>query len=78
MLKTTRWGGLGSPTRSVHCAQALTAPMQIASAGPSAKSAQKLTACESYRFEWLRPRGSSIFIAEIATARTSSTAKSPA
>jgi hypothetical protein len=35
--------------------------MHTASAGPSANSAQKLTTCESDRFEWLRPSGSSIF-----------------
>ena len=48
----------------MHCAQALTAAMQVASAGPSANSAQKLTACENDRFDWLRPSGRSIFAAE--------------
>ena len=42
-------------------------------AGPSANSAQKLTACDSDRFDWLRPSGRSIFAADVTTASASST-----
>src|SRR5262245_60543321 len=52
-LKTIRCSGLRLPARSVHCASALTVAMQTLSGAPSAKSAQKLTACDSERFEWL-------------------------
>src|SRR6266542_6792484 len=65
MLKSTRWGGLRTPTRSVHCPHALTVAMHVASAGPSARSAQQLTACASDRFEWPHPSGSSIFAADV-------------
>jgi hypothetical protein len=79
MLKTMRCIGLRPlPARSVHCAQPPTAAMQTVSAGPSAKSAQKFTACESERLDWLRPSGRSIFAAEVSTASPSSTAKSTA
>src|SRR5713101_2195178 len=77
MLNTTRCGGLRSPARRVHWAHALTAAMHVVSAGPSANSAQKFTACESDRFDWLRPSGSSIFAVDVATARPSSTANRP-
>ena len=78
MLKTIRCVGFRPPARSMHWAQALTDAMQTASAGPSANSAQKLTACESDRFEWLRPSGSSIFAAEVPMARPSRAANRPA
>jgi hypothetical protein len=52
----------------VHCAHALTVAMQTACAGPSVKSAQKFTACDSDRFEWLRPSGSSILTADVTIA----------
>src|SRR5262245_18964918 len=69
MLKRTRWRGLPGPARSVHWASALTAATHVVAAGPRAKSAQNVTACESERFDWLRPRGNSIFAADVATAR---------
>ena len=74
MLNTTRCGGLREPARSVHWAHALAAAINAVGAGPSENSAQKLTACDSDRFDWLRPSGSSIFAAEAATARPSSMA----
>src|SRR6185503_8226921 len=76
MLKTVRCIGLRPPVRRVHCAQALMAAMQTALAGPSANSDQKFTACDSERFDWLRPSGSSIFAADVTTPRTSSVANS--
>jgi hypothetical protein len=51
--------------------------MHTASAGPSASKAQKLIACDSDRFDWLRPSGSSIFAVAVTIARASSIAKRP-
>src|SRR5262245_9497190 len=67
-LKMTRCSGFFAADRSVHCAQALTVAMQTACAGPRVKSAQKFTACESDRFDWLRPSGSSILTADVTIA----------
>src|SRR5690349_9280820 len=50
--------------------------MQTVAAGPSANSAQKFTACDSDRFDWLRPSGRSIFAADVATASPSRTRNS--
>jgi hypothetical protein len=47
MLNRMRWSGLRPPAPNVHCAQALTVAMHVASPGPRANSAQKLTAWES-------------------------------
>ena len=65
MLKTIRCSGLRGPRRNVHCAHALTAAIQTVGADPSANSAQKLTACDNDRFDWLRPSGSSIFALDV-------------
>src|SRR5262245_19685338 len=66
MLKTTRCGGFLLPARSVHCDHAPAVAMPTVGQGPSAKSAQKFTACDSDRFDWLRPSGNSIFAADAA------------
>jgi len=76
MLKTTRCSGLRPLARSVHCAHALAVAMHTVGAGPSANSAQKFTACDSDRFDSLRPSGRSIFAAEVTTASASSTMNS--
>ena len=58
--------------RSVHCAHALIAAMITVGDGPSASSAQKFTACDSDRFDWLRPSGNSIFAVDVITATVNS------
>src|SRR5436190_3533491 len=78
MLNTVRYIGLRPCDRSVHCAHALTAAMPIAPVGPTANSAQKFTACDNERFDWLRPSGSSIFPADVTTAIASSISSSGA
>src|SRR5262245_41178264 len=77
MLKTTRWSGLRpiERTRSVHCAHALTVAMHTVGPAPRANSDQKFTACDSERFDRLRPSGRSIFTADVATASPSSATK---
>src|SRR4026207_1789511 len=66
MLKKMRCSGLRLEAEMVDCAHALTAAMQIASAAGMANSAQKFTACDSERFDRLRPSGSSISAAQAA------------
>ena len=74
-LNTTRCSGFRPVALSVHWAHALAIAMQTVGAGPSAKSAQKFTACERERFDWLRPSGRSIFTADVTTPSASSTLK---
>src|SRR3954466_6085118 len=76
MLKTIRCSGLRGPRRNVHWAHALTAAMHTVGADPSANSAQKFTAWDNDRFDWLRPSGSSIFALDVATASSSSVVNS--
>src|SRR5262249_20307213 len=76
MLNMVRWTGLRPFARSVHCAQALTVAMHTVGAGPSENSAQKFTACDSERFDWLRPSGRTIFAVDVAIASASNTTKS--
>src|SRR5262245_23035925 len=76
MLKKMRCSGLRPEAYTVDCAHALTAAMQIAWAGGIANSAQKFTACDSDRFDWLRPSGNSILAADVATPAVSNVTKS--
>ena len=65
MLNITRWGGLLTWVRSVHCAAALTAAIHTVGIAPSANNDQKFTRCASERFDAPLPSGSSILIAEV-------------
>src|ERR1019366_4131601 len=62
-LNTTRCTGFRPVALSVHWAHAPAAAMRTLGAGPSANRDQKFTACESDRFDWLRPSGRAIFAA---------------
>src|SRR5262245_63609087 len=76
MLKKMRCSGLRPEAYTVDCAHALTAAIQTASAGGIANNAQKFTVCDSERFDWLRPSGSSILAEDVATPAVSKVTKS--
>ena len=79
MLNTMRWIGF-RPRRRAACTAPRRSPPRCRRfrPGPSANSAQKLTACDSDRFDWLRPSGSSIFAADMRWPAPSSMANRPA